>query len=158
MSELHPWRLCGLATPFGGPPLCPTGAGGTLVFSPSSQSSCQRRQLSSEPGALSSFSRAARDLLPLFVAAVVTGALFFCGTRDSSPICRPPSVPLLHVLNPSSVFTPPLCPGWWRGAGNGEGMFVRPYCSWADSGSPISHPFRRRVKYSNTGVVIFLIV
>lgn len=113
-----------------------------FLSSRSTQSSCQRQQLSSEPVALNSFSTVTQDLLPWFVKAV-TNHLFFCTTADTSHICPLPSVPLLHVLNPSSVFTLSLCRGC-DGLAE-EGMFVGPYCSWADFSSHISHPFGEKL-------------
>lgn len=75
-----------------------------FLFSRSAPFSCQRQQLSLEPDTLNSFSSITQDLLPWFVT-VTTNPLFFYCSSDTSHICLLPSVPLLRVLNPSSVST-----------------------------------------------------
>lgn len=108
-----------------------------FLFFRNTQSSCQRQQLSVEPDTPNSFSTVTQDLLPWFATAI-TNPLFFCTTSDTSHICPLPSVPLLHVLNPSSVSTLPLS-RVWQGLAK-DVMFVGPYCSWADFSNHISHP------------------
>lgn len=107
------------------------------LCSQNTESSCQTQQLSLEPDTHNSFSSVTQDLLPWF-ARLITNALFFCTTSDTSHICPPPSVALLRALNPSSVSTRPVS-RVWHGLAN-EVMFVGPYCSRADFSGHISHP------------------
>lgn len=127
----------------------------TGIFCPlEAQSSCQRRQLSLEPDSLNVCSATGR----IYCRGLWrrTNPPFFCTTSDTLHICLRPFGPSLRVLNLFSVSSLALSRVWHGLAWRHDVCWSSVLLRWLHQ--PHFTSLWREVKYSDAGIVIFLIV